>query len=412
MVNAKLVISTSFTKNIKLCSRMTKTLYLDHQATTPVENQVLTAMSEYWGKSFGNPHSNGHVIGWNAEKAINRAQQQIADAIGAERDEIVFTSGATESNNLAVYALCEMGKNSHERRQILVSPLEHKCVLNAVSYWAEKFDYEVVLTQTDDVGVVDLKWLEGALETPTLFCSIGYVNNEIGTIQPLEKISELLRQNGVLFHSDCAQAPKTLSCDQLAHYVDLASFSGHKIGGPPGIGALFISGDLQEQFTSLIQGGGQQLGLRSGTLPLPLCVGLGAAFDLLNKDDFEEGVRELSRLRDYFYEQLRLKDLNVTLNGPRLDERHAGNLNITFNGTKALDLLMAAQPSLAASTGSACGSGQIEPSHVLMALGFSKERAESSLRFSFSRQNTFEELDAAVQILSEKIDFLNSMAVD
>ena len=172
-------------------------------------------MSEYWGKSFGNPHSNGHVIGWNAEKAINRAQQQIADSIGAERDEIVFTSGATESNNLAVYALCEMGKNYHERRQILVSPLEHKCVLNAVSYWAEKFDYEVVLTQTDDVGVVDLKWLEGALETPTLFCSIGYVNNEIGTIQPLEKISELLRQNGVLFHSDCAQAPKTLSCISL-----------------------------------------------------------------------------------------------------------------------------------------------------------------------------------------------------
>lgn len=391
---------------------MIKTLYLDHQATTPVENQVLTAMSGYWRESFGNPHSNGHAIGWNAEKAINRAQKQIAESIGAERDEIVFTSGATESNNLAVYALCQMDKNSHERRQILVSPIEHKCVLNAVSYWAVKFEYEVVLIQTDDVGVVDLQWLEGALETPTLFCSIGYVNNEVGTIQPLEKISELLRQTGVLFHSDCAQAPKTLRCDQLAQYVDLASFSGHKIGGPPGIGALFVSGDLQDQFTSLIQGGGQQLGLRSGTLPLPLCMGLGTAFEILNQDNFEENVHELSKLRDYFYQQLRSKGFDITLNGPALDERHAGNLNVTFNGTKALDLLMAAQPSLAASTGSACGSGQIEPSHVLMALGLSKERTESALRFSFSQQNTFEELDAAVQILSEKIDFLKSIEID
>ena len=391
---------------------MKKTLYLDHQATTPVENQVLEVMSEYWGASFGNPHSNGHIIGWNAERAIKRSKHQIAQSIGAEPDEIVFTSGATESNNLAVFALCQIGEKCQDRRQILVNPIEHKCVLNAVSFWAEKLDYEVGLIQTDDVGLVDLKWLADALETPTLFCSIGYVNNEIGTIQPLKKISELLRRKGVLFHSDCAQAPKALSCNQLAQYVDLASFSGHKIGGPPGIGALFVSSALQEQFISLIQGGGQQLGLRSGTLPLPLCVGLGAAFELLNNDNFEEDVRELSKLRDYFYEQLLLKDFDITLNGPALDKRHAGNLNITFNGIKALDLLMAAQPSLAASTGSACGSGQIEPSHVLTALGYSKERAESALRFSFSRQNTFEELDAAVQILSDKIDFLNSMAVD
>jgi cysteine desulfurase len=238
------------------------------------------------------------------------------------------------------------------------------------------------------------------------------VNNEVGTIQPLEKISEILRSKGVLFHSDCAQAPKTISCVHIAQNVDMASFSGHKIGGPPGIGALFVASNLQEQFTSLIQGGGQQLGLRSGTLPLPLCVGLGTAFELLTLDDFDHDVRKLASLRDYFYEQLVKKEIDITLNGPELNQRHAGNLNITFNGIKAFDLLMAAQPFLAASTGSACGSGQIEQSHVLKALKFSKERADGALRFSFSHRNTTNEIDSALQILEEKISILKSVQMD
>ena len=390
---------------------MGKILYLDHQATTPVDTRVLEAMSEYWQNKFGNPHSNSHIIGWNAEKAVNKAREQVATAIGSVGDEIVFTSGATESNNLAVFAMCQLSEDDQTRRQILVSPIEHKCVLNSINFWGEKLGYDVVYMQVDSVGSVDIEWLEKALEIPTLFCSIGLVNNEIGTIQPLEEISEILRAKGVFLHSDCAQAPKTLLCDKIADLVDMASFSGHKIGGPPGIGALYVTSGLQEKFISLIQGGGQQLGFRSGTLPLPLCVGLGEAFELVNGLDFWADFYETKKLRDYFYEQLKNSGLNVTLNGPPLENRHVGNLNVAFNGIKALDLLFSVQPLIAASTGSACASGEIEPSHVLMSLGYPIQRAESSVRFSFSKINSFSEIDEAVGLLTRKIDLLQNDSV-
>ena len=383
---------------------MAETLYMDHQATTPAENSVLAAMSDYWEKSFGNPHSNGHAVGWKASAAISKAASNVATLIGAEKDEVIFTSGATESNNIAAFSLCELSDRFSDRKQVLVSPIEHKCVLNSVDFWAEKKGLDITILKVDSAGYIDIDFLNTALKTPTLFCSIGYVNNEVGTIQGIKKISQILRDNEVIFHSDCAQAPKTLDCSNIAELTDLASFSGHKIGGPVGIGALFISGHLQEQIQPLIQGGGQQNGLRSGTLPLPLCVGFGEACRLLSEPDFKQSIEITTTLRDYLFEQMTKLELPIRLNGPQLSERHAGNLNLAFEGTKAMDLLMALQPNLCASSGSACGSGNIEPSHVLKALGLSDEQADSSIRLSLSHMNTRYEIDQAVQLISDTLN--------
>ena len=383
---------------------MTDTLYMDHQATTPAEKSVLSAMSDYWEKSFGNPHSNGHAIGWKANAAISKAASNVATLIGAEKDEVIFTSGATESNNIAAFSLCELSERLSNRKQILVSPIEHKCVLNSVDFWAERNGLNVTVLKVDRDGYIDIDFLNTALKTPTLFCSIGYVNNEIGTIQDIKKISNILRDSEVIFHSDCAQAPKTLDCTNIAELTDLASFSGHKMGGPVGIGALYISGHLQEQIKPLIQGGGQQNGLRSGTLPLPLCVGFGEACRLLSQPESKELKEGTRVIRDYFFKRMTDLELPIRLNGPQLSERHVGNLNIAFEGIKAMDLLMALQPNLCASSGSACGSGNIEPSHVLKALGLSNEHADSSIRLSLSHLNTKDEIDQAVALISDKLD--------
>ena len=383
---------------------MTDTLYMDHQATTPAEKSVLSAMSDYWEKSFGNPHSNGHAIGWKANAAISKAASNVATLIGAEKDEVIFTSGATESNNIAAFSLCELSERLSNRKQILVSPIEHKCVLNSVDFWAERNGLNVTVLKVDRDGYIDIDFLNTALKTPTLFCSIGYVNNEIGTIQDIKKISNILRDSEVIFHSDCAQAPKTLDCTNIAELTDLASFSGHKMGGPVGIGALYISGHLQEQIQPLIQGGGQQNGLRSGTLPLPLCVGFGEACRLLSQPESMELKEGTRVIRDYFFKRMTDLELPIRLNGPQLSERHVGNLNIAFEGIKAMDLLMALQPNLCASSGSACGSGNIEPSHVLKALGLSNEHADSSIRLSLSHLNTKDEVDQAVALISDKLD--------
>ena len=383
---------------------MTEILYMDHQATTPAEKSVLSAMSDYWEKSFGNPHSNGHAIGWKANAAISKAASNVATLIGAEKDEVIFTSGATESNNIAAFSLCELSERLSNRKQILVSPIEHKCVLNSVDFWAERNGLNVTVLKVDRDGYIDIDFLNTALKTPTLFCSIGYVNNEIGTIQDIKKISNILRDSEVIFHSDCAQAPKTLDCTNIAELTDLASFSGHKMGGPVGIGALYISGHLQEQIQPLIQGGGQQNGLRSGTLPLPLCVGFGEACRLLSQPESKELKEGTRVIRDYFFKRMNDLELPISLNGPQLSERHVGNLNIAFEGVKAMDLLMALQPNLCASSGSACGSGNIEPSHVLKALGLSNEHADSSIRLSLSHLNTKDEIDQAVALISDKLD--------
>mgnify|MGYP002817190448 CR=1 FL=1 len=385
---------------------MTKILYMDHQGTTPTENRVISAMSMYWNENFGNPHASQHIKGWQAQSLIDRALSNISSFIGAEREEIIFTSGATESNNIAIFSLCSLKERYAARTKILLSPIEHKCVLNSVAFWAPKFDLDVSYLMLTPEGLIDLNYLSEIVSEDVLFCSIGSVNNEIGSIQNLSEISTLLRRWGIFLHSDCAQAPKTIDCSSSAQWVDMASFSGHKIGGPPGVGCLFIHAEMQATFTALIQGGGQQLGMRGGTLPLPLCVGLGEAFSILNEPDAAQNLEITKALRDYLYKKLQELSCSVFLNGPPFKHRHIGNLNIFFEGYNAADLLLSAQPKLCASTGSACGSGTIEPSHVLLSLGLDQNRADGSLRFSLSHSNTRAEIDEAVELISSKLSSL------
>jgi len=401
MVNEELETSTSLPLYFILRISMSKPLYIDHQATTPVEAAVLEAMQPFWSESFGNPHSSGHVVGWHSDYEIQKSKQHISNMIGSSADEIFFTSGATESNNLAAFSLCDLSRLYPEKRQILLSPIDHKCILNAGLFWAEKFDLNVKILKVDAEGYIDLDFLFESLKTPSLFCSIGLVNNEIGTIQNIEAISEILQDRECFFHSDAAQAPKTLDCKYLANQTDALSFSGHKIGAPQGIGFIYLNAQLQEALTPLIQGGGQQNGIRSGTLPLPLCVGIGKSCQILTENRAVDQRQTVSKVRDYFYERILELKQNIVLNGPPLADRHVGNLNISFGDVNATEFLMSLQPNVCASTGSACSSGVIEDSHVLTAIGLSSERCASALRFSFSHTNTIEEMDIALEYIRE-----------
>ena len=382
---------------------MNKPLYMDHQATTPVESAVLEAMRPFWSESFGNPHSSGHVVGWHSNAEIQKSKQHISNMIGSSADEIFFTSGATESNNIAAFSLCELTKLYPQKRQILLSPIDHKCIINAAIFWADKFNLNVKMLEVNQEGYIDLDFLSDSLKTPSLFCSVGFVNNEIGTIQNIEAISTILREGECFFHSDAAQAPKTIDCKHLAELTDLLSFSGHKIGGPQGIGLLYINAQLQDSVTPLIQGGGQQGGFRAGTLPLPLCVGIGKASQMITEVTASDQRRNVSKIRDYFYKGLLDIKSDIVLNGPPLVDRHVGNLNISFGDVDATELLMALQPNVCASTGSACSSGAIEDSHVLTSLGLSSERCASALRFSFSHLNSVEEVDIALKYIQESL---------
>ncbi len=387
---------------------MSEPLYIDHQASTPVDSEVIAAMQPLWSANFGNPHSSEHIVGWKAHAEINKAKQSVAKFLGASPDEIFFTSGATESNNLAAYSLCELSKIHPTKKQVLVSPIEHKCIINAILHWAPIFNLSVKFLEVDKHGYVDLDGLLHHLKTPTLFCSIGYVNNEIGTIQPISELSKMLRDADCLFHSDIAQAPKTILCSSLADHADLLSLSGHKIGAPQGIGALFIAANLQESLTPLIHGGGQQNGIRSGTLPLPLCVGLAKACELLNCPEAEVRREDTAKLRDYFWSAIQDAGISAHINGPALAKRHVGNLNVSLDGCAASEVLMLLQPNVCASTGSACNSGLMESSHVLSAIRLPEDRCLSAIRFSFSHNMTNGELDKAMKHLKGCVEQISA----
>ena len=377
------------------------TIYIDHQATTPPHLSVVEAMQPFWRTEFGNPHSSEHIVGWSANSKVENSKQTIADTLLCEADELVFYSGATEANNHAIFALSNLSKKLLDRRQIIISTIEHKCVIEAAQFWAKTFDLNIATLGVDGNGHVNLHELKNLLEVPTLFCSIMFVNNEVGTIQDIPQISELLKEKGVFLHSDCAQALKAVDGTSICEFVDVATFSGHKIGGPQGIGCAYIAGDLQADFAPLTLGGGQQNGLRSGTLPLPLIVGLSKAFELFNDEENRISHRQsLAQLRDDFWFALKQKIPVLELNGPRLNDRHPGNLNIYFPEIRASDLLMSIQPQLCASSGSACSSGSIEPSYVLLALYGDSARAESSVRLSLETTNALSDLENAVEILS------------
>ena len=379
-----------------------KTLYFDHQATTPVDARVVAAMTPYYAESFGNPHSSDHSLGWESAKAVEKAATCVARLIGADADEITFTSGATESNNLALLGL---GRRAAEgkRRRILVSTIEHKCVLAAARVLQEQFGFAVELIPVDAEGFVEMAALEEALNDDVLAVSIMAVNNEIGTIQDIGRIAELMRSYGAVFHCDTAQAPLAMNMKLMASQTDILSLSAHKMYGPKGIGAIYIARELQDQIEPLIYGGGQQNGLRSGTVPVPLCVGMGMAADIFAATEAEEMRAQLCRRRDTFVEMLTRLSWPIALNGPQGQARHPGNANIRFTEFSAYDILSALQPHLAASTGSACTSGIPEPSHVLRAIGLSSEEAESSIRFSLGFGTTDADLEEAVRLITEAL---------
>lgn len=381
-------------------------LYLDYQATTPIDPRVAEAMAPFMGEDFGNPHSSDHILGWRASQAVDSASVTIASVLGVEADEIVFTSGATEANNLAILGTAR-GSQSATRRRILVSAIEHKCVLTAARALSKREGFIVEQIPVHPSGELDLEHLERAVRDDVLLVSVMAVNNEIGSIQPLKEVSELTQKHGAVLHSDFAQAACGVDLRALAGVVDMLSLSGHKMYGPKGIGAAYIRRDLQKVIEPIIYGGGQQNGLRSGTLPTALCVGFAKAAEISANENQKDAER-ISALRNMFVEKLGHLVVETYLNGPGLPNRHPGNANIRFKNIDAKDLLGALQPKLAASTGSACSSGIPEPSHVLRALGMSGDEAESSIRFSLGRTTTEEHVDQAVSLIQVALERLKT----
>jgi len=370
------------------------TIYLDYHASTPLDPRVREAMWPHLTEAFGNPHSNDHAAGWRAGHAVEAALAQVAAQLGVDPDEVILTSGATEANNLAVLGLAR--RAAPTRRRILISAIEHKCVsASAAAMAREGFALEVI--PVDPSGRLDLSSLEDRLGDDVLLVSVMAVNNEIGTVQDTSAISRLADKCGAFFHSDFAQALGAgLTID--VNGPGLASLSAHKIYGPKGIGALYVRRDIQRHLEPLMYGGGQQGGLRPGTVPVALAAGLAKAVSLMRTE--QEELSRIKGLRDSLVERVLTMSSSTLINGPETSIRHPGNANLQFIGFDARDLLAAVQPFLSASTGSACTSGEVAPSHVLRAIGLSVREAESSIRFGLGRFSSPADVDTAVTLLA------------
>jgi len=379
-------------------------IYLDYQATTPMDPRVIEAMLPYFNQKFGNPHSRNHAYGWRAEDAVENAREQIARLINANPKEIIFTSGATESNNLAIKGVARFYKD--KKNHIITCVTEHKCVLDTCRH-LEQEGFEVTYLPVQKNGLIDLEKLKEAITAKTVLVSIMTVNNEIGVIQPVKEIGKICRERGVFFHTDCAQAVGKIPLDVEAMNIDLMSISGHKIYGPMGIGALYVRRKPRVRLVPLFNGGGQERGMRSGTLPLPLCVGIGAACAIAEKEMGAEAER-LRMLRDRMYNKLKQQLPEIYLNGD-LDQRIPGNLNISFAYVEGEGLMMGIKD-LAVSSGSACTSASLEPSYVLRALGVEEELAHTSLRLGFGRFTTQEEVDYAAERIVTEVNRLRELS--
>ncbi|MDR2645694.1 MAG: IscS subfamily cysteine desulfurase [Holosporaceae bacterium] len=377
-------------------------IYMDYQATTPCDRRVLEEMLPFFLEDFGNPHSK-HIMGRKAKDAIEDARKKIADLIKAsDPKEIIFTSGATESNNLTIQGVARFHKT--KGRRIITSAIEHKCVLE--TFQALKRDgFDVVVVPVLQNGIVDMQVLEDSINDETILVSIMTVNNEIGVIQPIEQISEICRKNNVLFHSDAAQAVGKINVD--ASQVDLMSISSHKIYGPKGVGALYIRLNPRVQLSPLFYGGGQEQGLRSGTLPTPLCVGLGKACAIAQEEMRSESKR-LAEFRDYFLKKIFDNLGKVHLNG---DAKCCipGCINLSFEGIEG-EGIMLGMPDICMSSGSACTSDLLQPSYVLKAISVREDLAHSSLRIGFGRFTTFDEVDYASSKIIEVVNRLRAMS--
>jgi cysteine desulfurase len=379
-------------------------IYLDYQATTPMDPRVLEAMMPYFTHQFGNPHSRSHSYGWDAEEGVEKARGQVAKLIGADEKEVIFTSGATESNNLAIRGVAEFYKD--RKNHIVTTVTEHKCVLDTCRH-LEQQGFEVTYLPVQKNGLIDLDALRAAITDKTVVVSVMAVNNEIGVIQPLAEIGKICREKKVFFHTDAAQAAGKIPVDVEAMNIDLMSLSGHKIYGPKGIGALYVRRKPRVRLVPLIVGGGQERGFRSGTLPTPLCVGLGEAAEIAMKEMDEEAKR-LARLQQRLLKGLQDRLPEIFVNGD-LEHRIPGNLNISFAYVEGESLMMGIK-NLAVSSGSACTSASLEPSYVLRALGVDEELAHTSLRIGLGRFTTEHEVDTAVDELVRHVKKLREMS--
>lgn len=369
-------------------------IYLDNQATTPLDPAVVEAMLPYFTQDFGNPHSDEHSFGWQAAEAVEESRLQVARLINADKHEIIFTSGATESVNLALQGLAKSAPK--EKRKIVTVATEHSCVLECCDYLAS-IGFEIIKLPVQEDGLLDIQNVAQAIDENTLCVSVMLVNNEIGVIQPLKEISKLCKKAGAVFHTDATQAIAKMPVDVDGLGVDLLSLSGHKIYAPNGIGALYIRKGIEKHITPLIYGGGQEKKLRPGTLPLPLIVGLGQACAIA-EDCMDEDIKRITALAQKLEMILREAVPDLVVFGSQT-ARVAGNLNIGFPGVAGAEILARLGKKLAISTGSACASVSLELSHVLQALGISKELAKTGIRISIGRQNTEEEIIEAAKLL-------------
>lgn len=378
-------------------------IYLDYSATTPVDPRVAEKMIPYLVEKFGNPASRSHAFGWEAEAAVEAAREEVAKLVNADSKEIIWTSGATESNNLAIKGAANFysGKGKH----LITVKTEHKAVLDTCREM-ERQGFEVTYLDVQENGLVDLEVFKVAIRPDTILASVMFVNNEIGVIQPIAEIGEICREKGIIFHVDAAQATGKVAIDLASLKVDLMSFSAHKTYGPKGIGALYIRRKPRVRLEAQMHGGGHERGFRSGTLPTHQIVGMGEAFRLAREEMAVENKR-IGALRDRLLKGLSDID-QVFINGD-LEHRVPHNLNISFAYIEGESMLMAIKD-LAVSSGSACTSASLEPSYVLRALGRDDELAHSSIRFTIGRFNTEEEIDYAIKLLHEKIGKLRELS--
>ena len=378
--------------------RSNRPIYLDNHATTPLDPRVLAAMRPWWEENFANPHSVEHAMGRAAEEAVEAARAEVAGLIGADAREIILTSGATEANNLAIKGAARFAaQQGSDRRRIVTLATEHKCVLESVRDLAAE-GFEPIVLPVGPEGLADLDRLRDSIDDRTLLVSVMAVNNEIGVVQDLEAIGGIARAAGALFHTDAAQAAGRIPLDVEEIRADLLSLSGHKIYGPKGVGALYVRRRPRVRLAPLFSGGGQERGLRAGTLPAPLIVGLGEAARVAAIEMMLDTGR-IAGQRDRFLAALRAEVPEVRVNGSQ-DQRVAGNLNLTFPGPVDAQAIMAASPEVCVSTGSACSSAAVEPSYVLQALGMPERDARATLRIGIGRFTSPQDVDRAAAALA------------
>ncbi len=380
-------------------------IYMDNHATTPVDPRVLEAMLPFFGEKFGNAASRNHSFGWSAEEAVENARAQIARLVNANPKEIIFTSGATESNNLAIKGVAEMYRE--KGNHIITQVIEHKAVLDTCKR-LEKYGFEVTYLPVEKDGRINLDDLRRAITPKTILISIMYANNEIGVINPIAEIGKIAKEKGVFFHVDGVQAAGKVPVDVQKDNIDLLSLSGHKIYGPKGVGALYVRRrNPRVQVSAIIDGGGHERGMRSGTLNVPGIVGMGKACEVCQNEMAEEGER-LRRLRERLKEGIFAKLDEVYINGSMV-HRLPHNLNVSFAFVEGESLLMGIND-VAVSSGSACTSATLEPSYVLKALGVGEDLAHTSIRFGLGRFNTQEEVDYVTDRVVETVNRLRELS--